>query len=130
MKIEIFGKHDFITSDQIKTVVGEFETHFPETATDKILEIEFVDAEKMQDINYQHRNINKSTDVLSFPQAEIPGENQVFGTIIICKSEADNRHENITELIKHGLLHLNGLDHETNLDTWLKSANKINHNMG
>ncbi len=129
MKIELYGNHQFISIDQVQKIIEEFETIFHKNTKDSIVEIEFVDKDKIQKLNKIYRKIDKPTDVLSFPQDNIPGDNKIFGTIIICREEANNRKEEISELIKHGLLHLLGLDHEKDKDLWLQNAKKINHNM-
>lgn len=130
MKIEIYGHYEFIQPDQIQKIVDEFEAVFPNASAARVLEIEFVSKGKIREINKLYRNIDKPTDVLSFPQTEIPGGSQIFGTIVICEEVADNRKEDVLELIKHGLLHLQGFDHEKDNDLWLEAAQKINHKMG
>jgi probable rRNA maturation factor len=85
--------------------------------------IEFVDAEKMTKLNFDHRDKVGPTDVLSFPidgvesmakidspapgtDGEVPRE---LGDIVICpECTADVR-----EAVVHGMLHLLGMDHET-----------------
>lgn len=78
------------------------------------------DAE-MHALNRQWRNIDKATDVLSFPGEgpEIPGQPQYLGDIAIgydtalCDAEAMGRpfEAHIAHLLIHGFLHLMGYDH-------------------
>lgn len=75
-------------------------------------------------LNRQFRGKNKATDVLSFPaEAPFPGlvaEQQIAGDLAISvptalRQAVEQRHSLSTEvkvLILHGLLHLNGYDHE------------------
>lgn len=73
----------------------------------------FITPQKIQELNRIYRNINKPTDILSFPLSKTSGE------IFICKSEArkeapkfDRSYKNfISYLFIHGLVHLKGYDH-------------------
>ena len=77
------------------------------------LSLVFITSEKIKKLNKKYRNINKPTDILSFPLSKTSGE------IFICKSEAkkemvkfDRAYDNfITFLFIHGLVHLKGYDH-------------------
>jgi probable rRNA maturation factor len=73
--------------------------------------IEFVDAERIQALNRQHRSLDEPTDVLSFA---IDGEGtsagpRELGDIVICPEHT----EDLREAVIHGALHLTGMDHET-----------------
>jgi probable rRNA maturation factor len=73
--------------------------------------IEFVDAERMQALNREHRNLDEPTDVLSFG---IDGDGasagpRELGDIVICPEHT----EDLREAVVHGALHLTGMDHET-----------------
>lgn len=81
------------------------------------------DAE-MKRLNRTFRHKNKSTDVLSFPADLIPGlpaEQQHGGDLAISLETAARQAEQFGHtldhelriLMLHGLLHLSGLDHET-----------------
>jgi len=74
--------------------------------------IEFVDAARIARLNAEHRGNAAATDVLSFPidgvdpAAAPPLE---LGDVVICPPHtADMR-----EAIVHGMLHLLGMDHES-----------------
>jgi probable rRNA maturation factor len=77
--------------------------------------IAFVDAERIAELNAEHRGKTGPTDVLSFPIDEaaddglggVP-EARELGDIIICAPHT----EDIREAIVHGALHLVGMDHE------------------
>lgn len=77
----------------------------------------------MRKLNYQYRNIDKSTDVLSFAlDSPFPVSHSVLGDIVInlhqAKRQAEEHgltfYEEVAGLLIHGLLHLLGYDHEKN----------------
>jgi probable rRNA maturation factor len=77
------------------------------------LSLVFTSPAKIKELNKIYRNINKPTDILSFPLSKTSGE------IFICKSVAkkemvkfERTYENfLTFLFIHGLVHLKGYDH-------------------
>ncbi|HEV7585102.1 MAG TPA: rRNA maturation RNase YbeY [Solirubrobacteraceae bacterium] len=76
------------------------------------LAIEFVDAERIAELNASHRGHAGPTDVLSFPidGAEPPrGAPHELGDVVICPAHTSD----LREAIVHGVLHLLGMDHET-----------------
>ena len=85
---------------------------------DKEIELIVTDEEEMKEINKTHRNINKATDVLSFPYVEMPLS--PLGSIVICSLHVEEKSkefghtedDEFTLLFIHGLLHLLGYDHE------------------
>ncbi len=86
--------------------------------TNKDIELLITSDDVMQKINLTHRNINKSTDVLSFPYEEMPMS--PLGSIVISseyvqKGAKEFLHQESDELALlfiHGLLHILGYDHE------------------
>ncbi len=86
--------------------------------TKKEIELIITSNEEIREINKQHRNIDKDTDVLSFPYEEMPMA--PLGSIVICAGHVEDKakelgHTNGDEcalLFIHGLLHLLGFDHE------------------
>jgi probable rRNA maturation factor len=78
---------------------------------DAHLAVEFVDAERIAELNLAHRGKEGPTDVLSFPVDEHgpaigPRE---LGDVVICPEHT----EDLLEAVVHGVLHLTGMDHET-----------------
>lgn len=78
--------------------------------------------ERMRDLNKQYRNLDKTTDVLSFPQPVDPSEPHThWGDIVISVPMAQKQADEMGHplegelrfLALHGLLHLLGHDHET-----------------
>ncbi len=98
--------------------------------TEAEVNLSIVSDHEMKKINHEHRGIDKSTDVLSFPLNENPrrGDYDLFegrlelGDIIIadgvCAIQAHENHLNFSQefvhLFTHGFLHLCGYDHEEN----------------
>lgn len=89
--------------------------------------VTFVDNAQIRELNAQHRNIDKATDVLSFPLGE-NGEYDInhdtgaklLGDIVISMEKAVEQAElynhplqrEISFLTVHSMLHLLGYDHE------------------
>lgn len=88
------------------------------------LSISFIDDTKMRELNLSYRSIDRTTDVLSFPQSEGP-DFTLLGDIIISletarrhsKSYGITLHEELKKLIIHGILHLLGHDHKKKKET-------------
>jgi probable rRNA maturation factor len=73
--------------------------------------IEFVDGDRIRDLNRDHRGKDKPTDVLSFPidgTGDFHGEREL-GDVVISPEHT----EDLREAVIHGVLHLTGMDHET-----------------
>jgi probable rRNA maturation factor len=73
--------------------------------------IEFVGAGRIAELNREHRGHDGPTDVLSFPvdgYGHAAGEREL-GDVVICPEHT----EDVLEAVVHGVLHLTGMDHET-----------------
>jgi len=84
----------------------------------------FVRDRVIRSLNNQYRQIDRATDVLSFPAGdEMPGggDEHYLGDIVISIDTAVSQAESaghtlereVEELLIHGVLHLCGYDHET-----------------
>jgi probable rRNA maturation factor len=75
------------------------------------LAVEFVDVERIAELNFEHRGRVGPTDVLSFPVDSdgLPVGPRELGDVVICPEETDD----LLEAVVHGVLHLTGMDHET-----------------
>ena len=74
------------------------------------LAIELVDADRIRELNREHRGRDAPTDVLAFPVDEagpVAGPREL-GDIVICPECCSD----VTEAAIHGVLHLCGYDHE------------------
>jgi probable rRNA maturation factor len=72
--------------------------------------VEFVEADRIQVLNREYRNIDSPTDVLSFGVDE-DGDSagpRELGDIVICPEHTTD----LREAVVHGTLHLTGMDHE------------------
>lgn len=85
------------------------------------ISISIVDEQEIKTLNREYRNVDKVTDVLSFPlyeRHEIPNQG-MLGDIVICSKRVKEQalefgHSEIREFIYltiHSLLHLLGYDH-------------------
>jgi len=75
------------------------------------LAVTFVTPEEITTLNAAHRAKDAPTDVLSFPvdgDGPIAGEREL-GDVVICPEHT----EDLAEAVVHGVLHLVGMDHET-----------------
>ncbi len=76
------------------------------------LAIEYVDASRIAELNLEHRGKVGPTDVLSFPIDGLAAQGQApreLGDVVICPQHTTD----LREAIVHGVLHLVGMDHET-----------------
>ncbi|HWV86475.1 MAG TPA: rRNA maturation RNase YbeY [Capillimicrobium sp.] len=73
--------------------------------------VDFVDADRIRDLNRDHRGKDAPTDVLSFPidEAGDPAGPRELGDVVICPEHTAD----LREAVIHGTLHLVGMDHET-----------------
>ena len=86
--------------------------------TEKDVELIITDNDEIQTINKKHRNVDKPTDVLSFPYKDMPYA--PLGSVVIsqdmvlqkAKEFGHTPIDEFTLLYIHGLLHLLGYDHE------------------
>ena len=87
--------------------------------TQKDIELIIVYNDHIQELNKEHRDIDKATDVLSFP-LEFDMPNMPLGSIVIsidfveekANEYSHTKEEEFSLLFIHGLLHLLGFDHE------------------
>ncbi len=84
------------------------------------ISISYVDDRHMRRLNREHRGINLTTDVLSFPAEPEEGAYPHLGDLVICLPVAEkmaqklgvSRRREVETLLIHGFLHLCGFDHE------------------
>ena len=116
--IENFGKKLNPTLNEIFK-----ETKFMASKNYYILSIFFSGEKKIIELNKTYRNINKPTNVLSFPNLTKNSKNEKFlGDVIFSSetiaNEANQENKSIENhlmhLFIHSVLHLLGYDHETN----------------
>ena len=96
--------------------------------------VRIVDELEAKNLNKQFRQIDKATNVLSFP-AKLPSEIEFnfLGDIVICASivsrETQRQGKQLTghwaHLLVHGLLHLQGYDHQNDSEAGEMEALEI-----
>jgi probable rRNA maturation factor len=112
-----------------KTSLSILETVFSEFLHERgwgpiQVELSLSSLSRMQELNLACRGIDRPTDVLSFPVFDQRhpvlqhSEPILFGSIVICPEKAIQYQESLPQLVHHGLLHLAGYDHESNLKAW------------
>jgi len=74
--------------------------------------VSFVDADRIAELNQEWREKDGPTDVLSFPvdaDDEAPLGERELGDVFVCPEHTVD----LLEAVVHGVLHLTGMDHET-----------------
>jgi probable rRNA maturation factor len=87
------------------------------------LAIELVDAERIRELNREHRGLDRPTDVLSFPVDEdgpAAGPREL-GDVVVCPAYTHD----LREAVVHGVLHLCGYDHETDNGEMLSLQDRV-----
>jgi len=134
MKIEFVGnKISCRLKMNIKKAVKLTLKNLKQESSSLLLSITFLNKEDMKELNNRTRNIDKVTDVLSYPNFSLkPYENIdieerdnysskyiILGDMAICLEQAqlqaeEYKHSLIDEVVKlviHSVLHLMGFDH-------------------
>ena len=87
------------------------------------LAVQLVGEGEIRALNREHRNIDRPTDVLSFPVDEggpSAGPREL-GDVVICPEHT----EDLIEAVVHGVLHLCGYDHESDDGEMLDLQDKV-----
>ncbi|HEV2944138.1 MAG TPA: rRNA maturation RNase YbeY [Solirubrobacteraceae bacterium] len=113
LEVEVFGTH-LAPDGPPRDTVENLCVLAAATAgvEDGHLAIEYAGAERIAQLNAQHRGKEGPTDVLSFPvdgAAPHDGAERELGDVVICPEHTID----LREAIVHGVLHLVGMDHET-----------------
>jgi probable rRNA maturation factor len=130
---------DVASKKRIKSITQEAFKIFPELTKVKEIEVSILltNNEQMRDLNHQFRGKDKPTNVLSFPDTDVPYVRYTKEKDYILETDSSNGYINLGdiafgyEIIKeeagaqgkifddhfahlliHGLLHLLGFDHE------------------
>lgn len=127
--IEIDNRTDTTIDNSIIEKIAEF-------LTDKDIELILTSNDEIKILNKTYRNINKATDVLSFPLHAAP--HAPLGSIVISIDKAKEKakeyghsvDEEIALLFLHGLLHLLGFDHETDNGEMRRKEKEIIEHFG
>lgn len=97
--------------------------------------VRIVDEEESQQLNFDYREKDKPTNVLSFPFELPPGveELPLLGDLVICaqvvaaeaKEQGKELHHHWAHMVVHGCLHLLGFDHINDADAEEMEAEEI-----
>ena len=113
LEIEVIGvdsgRHDGLTTYEVEELCAL--ALASAGIEDGHVAVELVDEPRMRELNREHRGADQPTDVLSFPVdgAGVPAGPRELGDIVICPPCTSD----LREAVVHGVLHLAGMDHET-----------------
>ncbi|MGE4320793.1 MAG: rRNA maturation RNase YbeY [Acholeplasmataceae bacterium] len=129
MKVNFYNQTDVEVADVEKLITRIFKKVFDLRS----MQIVFVSLEQIHEMNQTYRQIDRPTDVLSFPNDD--HKDRSLGDIFICLDKAkeqakDYGHSYEREvgfLSVHGYLHLKGYDHHTDEEekVMVKAQEKI-----
>jgi probable rRNA maturation factor len=125
LEVELFGGQ-LLGEDPSQ---GEIERLCLTTASaagvhDGHIAIELVDADRIARLNQAHRATRGPTDVLSFPidgADQLDGVPRELGDVVICPEQT----RDVREAVIHGVLHLLGMDHESDRGEMLALQAKL-----
>jgi len=113
LDVDVIGIESIAPADPTVTEIEELCSLAMSSAgiADGHIAVEFVDEERIRELNRDYRRIDEPTDVLSFGVDEdgVSAGPRELGDIVICPA----RTADLREAIVHGALHLSGMDHET-----------------
>jgi len=113
LDVEVIGIESIAPADPTITEIEELCSLAMSSAgiADGHMAVEFVDEERIRELNRDYRRIDEPTDVLSFGVDEdgVSAGPRELGDIVICPAHTAD----LREAIVHGALHLSGMDHET-----------------
>jgi probable rRNA maturation factor len=92
------------------------------------LAVELVDADRIRELNREHRGVDAPTDVLAFPvdgAGPTTGPREL-GDVAICPQHCTD----VVEAAVHGTLHLCGMDHEVDDGEMLSMQGRIMARLG
>jgi len=95
--------------------------------------VRVVGENESRSLNRQYRSIDKPTNVLSFPSESIYLDYECLGDLVICApvvmAEARQQGKSLeahwAHMVIHGMLHLQGYDHEAEIDASKMEALEI-----
>lgn len=115
MEVNYFNQQSEDTT-QYETILNKV---FKDIVESKSMQVIFVDNAQIHEINKTYRNVDKPTDVISFPNDDLEDDSigDIFISIDQAKLQAKDYGHSIEReigfLAVHGYLHLIGYDHDT-----------------
>ena len=125
--VEVFGAealHDELSSSEVSGLCAHTAARLG--IEDGHVAVEFVDDARIAELNAEHRARPTPTDVLSFPIDGVEptpggGAPRELGDIVICPEHTSD----LREAVVHGMLHLLGMDHETDRGEMLELQREL-----
>lgn len=121
MEIDILDTENFLDSSKKNELYKNSKKilNFLGLSNDSELSISVIDDVQMRKLNKNYRNIDRTTDILSFSQ-QLEKNNNVLGDLVISYETAYRHSEKygvtinqeLKKLLVHGILHLLGHDHK------------------
>lgn len=124
------GIHLFNTSgttlpvdvDEARRIAACIERH--DHCSFQLVEVAFVNAEEITEINREHLEHDYVTDIITFGYREAPDKQQIEGTLYCCAPQIMEQagdydrppEEEFRRIIIHGMLHLIGYDDRSDAD--------------
>jgi len=115
MEINVYNNYPKEITFDYEKIINDISNYFQENEEISLI---LVDNEEIHNLNKQYRNVDRPTDVLSFPDDE--SENylgDIFISIDKVISQANDYGHSLDRefafLLVHGILHLKGYDHHT-----------------
>jgi probable rRNA maturation factor len=138
--IDVLNAHDYpVNVEQLQEAANRTLVKH-DVLSDSVVTVVIANDEEVQNLNRQHRGVDKPTDVLSFPTDLLPDEideSPYLGDIIIAypytKDQNDREGfemaDSLVLMVVHGTLHLLGYDHDTEenrAEMWEVQAEVLN----
>ncbi len=116
MKLSYFNQTEENVDEVVKLIKSIFKKVWD---FNKTMQVVFVSLEQIHELNKTYRDMDKPTDVLSFPNDEVGDKS--LGDIFICLDKARDQAKDyghsfereVGFLSVHGYLHLKGYDHHS-----------------
>jgi probable rRNA maturation factor len=135
LKMEIQKAADFKSLPDNSLMIKWAEQALDPEHSEAEVTLRVVDLEEGRELNQEWRKKNYATNVLSFPIGEpIEQAPNLLGDIVICapivekeaKEQGKSSEAHWAHLIIHGILHLQGYDHESDEEAKIMESKEIN----
>ncbi len=109
IKIKPENKINYIIKEKILNTIK----YVLKNKKNKTLNIKITNEKEIKILNKKYRNINKSTDVLTFKNETLYKNTKEIGSIILCPKIMFKKHKKIyfKKTIIHSILHILNYDH-------------------
>lgn len=133
MDIQNVSGFDSLPADE--SIINWAKHALDEQHKDAEITLRIVDVNEGQTLNKEWRKKDSATNVLSFPVGEpIEHAPNLLGDIVVCapiveqeaKEQGKSSEAHWAHLIIHGILHLQGYDHESDEDANIMETKEIN----